>query len=425
MFPNFGKDVATAVIKNKGGFLKTRVCKLPWGDLVLLEKAFLIFKGGQRKHELHLPGEIFRPNQTLKKHSGGVSTHIIYADAYEAERGATHAVRKYGLRSKEKGTEAADLNTDVQALREYVIFLLRMGPHFERVLRDLYVGMNHLASQYGWKINESKKKATVQIVRGLIEKDSLGRQNIPAAAMSMGGAIWNLLEREEAVQWLSMHMDQRAIQTERLIAAHMGLYKDLWSIVGRDTSIATLLNGDPAQTQPSRAKLASIFEQMKSIQLRPFIKNARHTTRDIERVLDALSRYGEDELKLKRKEILIRRLKEGARWVFALDALQREIIFPLSFLIEDLLRENRVKYRSKGKQKQRVPITASMAPAKFADFEERIRGFTQKLGKCDDEALVHPVKNEILALLDMAESHRLMDDWRYVKQDLIAISQIL
>lgn len=425
MFPNFGKMVAVTEIKNRGGLLKAPMQKLPWGDLVLLEKAFLMFKSGQRNHELHLPGEIFRPNKTLTRRSEGTSTHIIYADAYEAVRGATHAVRNYGLRGKQKGTEASDLKTDVQTLREYVVFLLRMGPHFEHVLRDLYLGMGSLAERYGWKIDESKKKATAQMIRGLIEKDSLGRQNIPAAAMSMGGAIWNLLEREEAMQWLSMHMDQRAIQTERLIASHMDLYKDLWIIVGKDSSTEVLLCNSPARTEPARANLARIFEQMESIRLLPFAKNARHTSRDIERVLHALSRPGGEDQEIKEKKKLIRRLKEGARWVFVLDSLQREIIFPLSYLIDDLLRENRVKHRAKGKQKKRVPITTSMAPEKFADFEERIRQFGQKLGKCDDSVLAHPVKNEILALLDVAEAHRIMDDWRYVKQDLVAISQIL
>jgi hypothetical protein len=419
MHPNYGKRVENGLIKNRGGFLRAPIQQLPWGDAVLLKKAFLVFPDGSRKHELFFPGVIFRPNRGLAKRTDNASTHIIYRDAYEAERGAEHAVRNYGLRTKAKGSESSDLAGDVSALREYVIFLLRMGPHLEHVLHDLSAGMNHLVGRYGWKIDESKRKANMQMIRGLIREDSLGRTNIPAQAMSMGGAIWNLLEREEAVQWLSMHMDQKALQTSRLIAAQIDLYQRLWSGFCPTAAIkqrtATMMHDAERQIYE-----LSVFRGLfGNIVLLPFRKNASHTIRDIESAVKNImdgndSGYGE----------ALFRLREGIRWVFVLDALQRGIIFPLSHLIADLLRRERVKRRYVA-EKSRIIISSALAPERFADIGARIVEFGTKLAKCEDEVLAHPVKNEVLALLDVAKTHIAEDDWRLVKQDLDAIADIL
>ncbi|MDF1497590.1 MAG: hypothetical protein P1P90_06090 [Patescibacteria group bacterium] len=424
MYPNIGKPEVFSVIKNGGGFVKAPMQHMPWGDRILLEKAFLIFPDGSRKHQLLLPGVIFRPNRDLARRTKGASTHQIYTDAYEAQRGAEHTVKNYGVRSKERATETGDLKADVKTLREYVIFLLCMGPHMEHVLRDLHLGMTDLAVRYSWKFDENKKKATEQMIRGLVEKDSLGRKNIPAAAMSMGGAVWNLLEREEVVQWLSMHMDQRAIQTERLIDEHICLYQQLWDLVGKESSIHELISGSDHETLPARTRLKKLYDQLAAVSLRPFVKNAKHTARDVAEVLDIL-KIGSREHERNLKEQSIRRLREGIRWVFVLDALQRGIIFPLSYLIEDLLRQERLN-RRRTKAKSRVIITSSMAPEKFYDLGSRIAEFQAKLAKCKDGVLVHPVKDEILALLAIADNHiAKVDDWRLVKQDLDAIAEIL
>ncbi|GEM_PF-1277309 len=419
MHPNYGKYIENGLIKNRGGFLKAPIQQLPWGDAILLKKAFLIFPDGSRKHELFFPGIIFRPNRNLAKRSDNSSTHIIYHDAYEAERGAKHAVQNYGLYSKAKGTEIADLTIDISTLREYVIFLLRMGPHFEHVLRDLNKGMNHLVERYGWKVDENKQKATARMMRGLIAEDSLGRINIPAQAMSMGGAIWSLLEREEAMQWLSMHMDQKALQTSRLIATQIDLYQRFWNSFCKLQTIKqrTLFMKHDAKRQINEL---SLFRDLFSgVILLPFRKNAFHTIRDIEfaikNILDGDSAsYGKS----------LFRLREGVRWVFVLDTLQRDIIFPLSHLIAELTRSERAK-RSKTQEKHRIIISATLSPKRFADLKARIVEFRNKLAKCEDQVLLHPVKNEVLGLLKVTETHIIEDDWRLVKQDLDAIANIL
>jgi hypothetical protein len=425
MFPGFGERVESGLIRNGGGFLKGPMQRMPWGDHILLEKAFLVFPDGSRKHKLYLPGAIFRPNRELARRTSGASTDLIYICAYAAERGANHAVINYGVRSKSRGTETADLKSGVQTLREYVLFLLKMGPHMEHILKDLYVGMDTLATEYSWKVDEKKKQASIAMIRGLLEYDSLGRKNYPAAAMAMGGAIWNLLEREEAVQWLNMHMDQRCVQTERLISEHISLYQQLWNLVGKETAIRELVNNPDYETLPQRSKLRAIHDQLETVHLRPFVKNAKHTVRDAAAVLDIISLSGPScNHEREQKEEYVKRLKEGIRWVFVLDALQRGIIFPLSYLIDDILRAERIK-RRRTKEKGRVIITSDLAPEKFADLHDRIKTFRAKLDKCNDEALAHPVKSEILAMLDIADTHIVEDDWRYVKADLDAIAEIL
>lgn len=423
MFPGIGRTVHRK-IKNRGGFLKGMMHHMPWGDRVLLEKAFLIFPDGQRKHHLLLPGVIFRPNRELAKRTDGASTHIIYSDAYEAERGAKHAVVNYGARAKGKHTESTELKLTVKTLREYVIFLLSQGPHFEHVLRDLSVGMDQLAVEYSWKVDDKKKQAAIDMIRGLLERDSLGRRNPSASAMAMGGAIWNLLEREEAVQWLDMHMDHRAVQTERLISAHLELYQKLWDLVGKESAFKSLVESEPKQSLHTRLQLKQIHDQLEMVHLRPFAKNAKHTVRDLGEVLYLLQHRGVSADDEKVKAEALRRLKEGIRWVFVLDALQRGIIFPLSFLIDELLRAERVK-RRKTKIKGRVIITSSMSPLKFDDLSGRLSEFERKLDKCQDDVLAHPVKNEVLSLLYLASAHIQEDDWRKVKTDLDAIAQIL
>ncbi len=424
MYPNIGRIEAFSVIKNGGGFVEAPMQRMPWGDRILLEKAFLIFRDGSHKHQLLLPGVIFRPNRDLARRTKGASTHIIFHDAYAAQRGAEHSVKNYGVRSKERATETGDLKADVKALREYVIFLLRMGPHMEHVLRDLHLGMNKLAGEYSWKFDESKKKATEQMIRGLVEKDSIGRKNTPAAAMIMGGAIWNLLEREEMIQWLSMHMDQRAVQTERFIDEHIGLYQYLWNLIGKESTIKELADKPTHDTLKDRIMLKRAHEMLSCFCLRPFVKNAKHTSRDIAVVIDVLSRPAGYVHETEQRRSALMRLKEGIRWVFVLDALERGIIFPLSYLIDDLLRQERLN-RRRTKAKGRVVITRSMAPEKFADLSDRIAEFKAKLDKCKDDILAHPVKSEVLVLLTIAENHIAEDDWRLVKQDLDAIAEIL
>ncbi len=432
MFPGIGKPHKLSVIKSSGGILKGPMQHLPWRDKVLLEKAFLVFSDGSKNHRLFLPGAIFRPNRQLAKRTKDASTHIIYEDLYAAERGAKHAVVNYGARTKGKYTEIEDLETTVKTLREYVLFLLAQGPHFEHVLRDLSLGMDQLIAEYSWKIDDFKKKATVDMIRGLLERDSLGRRNPSASAMAMGGAIWNLLEREEAVQWLDMHMDMRAVQTERLIAAHISLYQKLWDLIGKDSAIKALVESRYDETRPTRFKISQIHDQMQNVRLRPFVKNAKHTVHDMAEVLDLLSRTTHYPHEEQKRIDALKRLKEGVRWVFVLDALQRGIIFPLSYLIDDLLRAERAKRKRTGqKDKPRyVPISSKMAPEKFADLSERIYEFREKLKKCVDEIegekiLEHPVKDAVLALLGLAQVHLAEDDWRKVKTDLDAIAQIL
>lgn len=424
MFPNIGKRIENSYIKNRGGFLKGSMQHLPWGDLVLLEKAFLIFPDGSRKHQLHLPGEIFRRNRALEKRTNSASTHLIYTDVYEAQRGAVHPVFNYGVRTKQRATEIGDLNTDISTLREYVVFMLRMGPHFEHVLKDLYIGMSDLAARYSWKLDENKKQATSRMIRGLIEKDSLGRKNIPAAAMSMGGAIWNLLEREENIQWLSMHMDQRAIQTERLIRAHMDLYGELWDLFGGRAATSGILVDSAHETSLPRMKMNELVSKLETVKIRTFCKNAKHTARDIRALETCLGQVPASNQRDADVKDYVIRLREGIRWVFVLDALQRDIIFPLSYLIEDLLRQERIK-RRRTKSKGRVVITSDMAPEKFADIADRISEFKSKLSKCNDQILVHPVKNEVLGILAVVDGRITQDDWRLVKNDLDAIVDIL
>jgi hypothetical protein len=428
MYPGIGRHLDQNTIKNKGGAITGPMQLLPCGDLVLLEWRTHYFKDGSRPSKRYGPGTILRPNRKTAKKTNYRSTHQIYDDAYALERGATHAVRRYGVRSKERGTEIGDIAVDKQTLREYVVFLIRMGPHMEHVLKDLYLGMNKLAKRYGWMIDESKKKAAIQIIRGLIEKDSLGRKNIPAAAMSMGGAIWNLLEREEVIQWLSMYMDQKAVQTERLIDTHIDLYRRLWNLVGKDSAIETLLDQPSHETLPFRMKLKDLYDQFETVCLKPFVRNAQHTVRDIATVLDLLSNsssYGYG--RILRKETLTR-LKEGIRWVFVLDALQREIIFPLSFLINDLIAQDRLKRR--GTKKRPIKITTSLAPEKFADLAGRIESFEKRLGKCqskahEHEVLEHDVKEEVLGYLELAKAHIREGKWVPVKNDLDTIAGIL
>ncbi|MFZ6015618.1 MAG: hypothetical protein ACOYUZ_04685 [Patescibacteria group bacterium] len=427
MFPGFGKNIPGFKVKNKGGIVQGPMQLMPWGDLILLEYRTLYFPDGSRQSERLPPGTILRPNRKLAGEKNPQTTHIVYHDAYEAERGAKHAVRRYGIRGQEAITEAGDLNFTKKALREYVVFLLRQGPHLEHVLRDLFTAMMKLAKRYGWMIDEDKKKAAEQMLRGLIEKDSLGRKNLPAAAMSMGGAIWHLLEREEAIQWLSMRMDQKAVQTERLIAEHMELYQQLWDMVGKDTAIAELTRLPHHETQQRRLKMRLLHGQLEAVRLRPFIKNARHTVRDIGEILDVISHpaFASNQ---ERKAKPLYRLREGIRWVFVLNALQREIIFPLSFLLDDLERKDRLRRR--GTDEKPTKIVTAMAPDKFADLDERLQRFEQRLDKCQDEikgekVLGHPVKDEVLGFLELTKAHLAEDDWRVVKNDLDTIAGIL
>ena len=436
MYPNIGKKIEGFTIHNKAGFLKADMWLFPWGDLVLLQKAFLIFPEGDRTHELYYPGTIFRHNRKKGKKSQGKTTHLIYCDAYEAFRGSEHAVHSYGTRSKKRATETGDLTYDVKAWREYVTLLFKLGPHFRHVLDGLLAGMHELTSSYKYKTDEVKQMALQDMRRALQIKDSLGRENIPASAFAVGGAISRLLERQENIQWLSMHMDQRSLQMSRVIEEHMKLYYDLWNSFCSPTAVRQAIANWPIMS----LRLPRLRDALSACIILPYRKNAYHTVQDIEDILAIDVRRLDSSI----IEPKLKKLQQGIRWMFVLHALQMEIIFPLSYLIDRLLREERLR-RRQTKKKGYIALPTSLAQDEFLDLAARLfmdkeliidgktvvlpklatQSFEQRLAKCSDEDLAHPVKGEILELLVLAKQHIANDDWRQVKKDLDAIAEIL
>lgn len=428
MQSSLGKFIASNRVFRDGAELVADMWRYPWGDLVLLSEASFHYPepNKKKKSETLLAGSILRPNKQKAKDTEGRTTHASFSDLYKVFRGSSHAVSNYGAEGGVPDTEETEVQATIQALHEYVTLLFSLEPHFAHVLEDVKVGMGDLASSYQYKVNEQKRRAQAHMWRGIMDTDSLGRHNPGAQRYAMYGAGSELRKREDAIQWLSMHMDHKTARCLRLINEHVELYHQIWQEICTTSAKKQLTNWQAHGVKYGLIK--DLYLTVSAIRVRPFRRLAAQTERDLRELLYAMEKQrGPDNI-----YPIVDRLREGTRWVFALDTLQMQIIFPLSALVHRLERKEKNR-RRRTKKKGPIRISFEMAPEEFSMLakmiftnppfvirgeDEEDQSFETRLGRINDQDLRSPKKASTLRRLQEVRYYAEQNDWRGVKEAL-------
>lgn len=427
-------QVQHVVVRNRGLRLRAKALILPSRDLVQIPPV-TVPPNAERAKPLVVPaGAIWRPNGQLAKDTNGQSTHARYDDLYDLLRGGRHVVRRYGASSSVPASETAEVAEDIATARAFVRFVLAMGVYLPDEKRAFLRIQAELVGRYVPKRNERKVTARERFMRGMIMKDATGRENRPAAAMVSGAGIGHLLTRVQDIRRISTCIDRRTVCVFGYIEEHLELYKELWAALS--TSRRSVDRGmfqryldacdDPrahraeAALRATERLLIEFRTAFRTIVARPFCRNARRTVRDLDRAI-AYCRAG-DRARLRFE---LERIRRGIRWTFVLHALQAEVLSPLSYLMEQLVREERKRMRDAGLPRGRVSIRREMSPDRFAAIEKSLVSFLHRLEKCSDQGLAAPVKDNVDVWASLAKQAMSEDAWFEAKALLLRAAKLL
>jgi hypothetical protein len=373
----------------------------------------VLVKDAKVNDKCYPAGTVFVPNKRLAKDSKDRVTHMAYRQGlYEAFRGGSHTVRHGGVLPEHAFGEIAELQEDAAAARAYVGVLLATGtitPEKEKVaLSDLH----RLTRSYDAKRDERKKKARAQLERGAQPKDSLGRNNVGARGFSIGGAIRNLHARQDNVRTIAAAVDRRDIFLYGAIEAHMDLFRLLRRELHPVSGKFELLSATRELNE--RAIGFSLVCAL------PFKTNARLTERGLLEAAISVQR-GDREETIK----ILKRIRQGIAWTFALHKFETTVLAPLSYLIEEVRAGNRSVRRKEGKGSPPIPVSCAAAPERFARIIFALRDFTSRLELCSDAWPEAPRKNAITAFIQTAEQYIAVDDWLKAKEALRSASALM
>jgi len=118
---------------------------------------------------------------------------------------------------------------------------------------------------------------------------------------------------------------------------------------------------------------------------------------------------------------LLRKIRRGIRWIFALDALQMQVIRPLSLLLDEIKRLERKRLRNGDGTftKDKIVIQRSAAPHLIAAIEKSLQEVRTKIHeRCRDNDLARPIKKRVELYLEVAQEAMAADDWGLAKTNL-------
>lgn len=406
--------IETISAMNKGRKLEGLAHVYPWGDAATLKDTVL---KGPRKSETLRAGSYIRPNLKLAEKTGGKTTHQIWVTVHGVLLAGFHVSSRYGIKNPTAGTEMHELDADIDGLRDFSQFLFRVYAYTPEEQERYLASQAERAERYETKVDEAKVAAQERMEEATDFEDSRGRRNPMAKAMVNGVAIGKLMERRQAVRGIGTRYDWRTRYVHMLIREHTNIFGRLWSSLSlraegvsmpQENAIfgtCKLQDGAPLLIHPSRGEeglkqAERLFREqyaiVSGISLRPFVRNALHTKRDLELAI-ALVQAGNRVELLK----LMRKMRRGIRWVFAQNALVMDALIPYAVLLDEL------KNRTKGKERR--PLTRDMARERFDSLDALIAGLIQKIeDKCHDKdldsgvGLDHEIKDTVLAYLNHA-----------------------
>jgi len=429
------------IVHNSNGFLKGDMRAYEWGDLVQLEDGWLVFPQGGKKHRFVPRGTIWVFNREKAGEKAG-TTHLRYDSLYERQRADRHAVSNYGTRTRDPATEKSELERDIALLRGFSEYVLYMRRHLPEQWQEMLARQEEIASRYEPKRAAPKVDAQEYMARSADPLDSRGQPNPFKNAMESGTAIGNIMIRLEDIPRIARCLDRRSGGVFNLITWHLQQFWDLWRFLEPGARCPQRLARVMASSdripdwrallkardfQAIQRALVARQIPIASMHIRPFCRNAAHTVADLD---EAIVRCRAQDAK--GLVMLLKRIKEGIRFIFVLDFLQMDIIGPLSDLLERLRRQVRAGLIPRLTDEQgKLVIRRELAPDRFAALQARIDSFEQRLAKCDDTGLKRRspksqgLKSKIQDGLVQVRSHITADDWNSVKRGLDEIADML
>jgi len=169
-------------------------------------------------------------------------------------------------------------------------------------------------------------------------------------------------------------------------------------------------------------RLLEYHEAFAAIKARPFCKNAAHVAAELKDASE-LCLKGERE----RLRTVLRKIRRGLRWVFALDSLQMEVILPLSLLLEQLTKL-RKRMRDGDRTYTRGPagVPRAAAPELFSRIEQSLLDLRTKVrAKCNDDDLATKIKDRVELYLGTAQEYLQADEWLLAKHNLLQAARCM
>jgi len=415
----------------RGNPLKIKARCFKWGDLVTTQAFTLPGKGKQPAEEFPA-GTIFRRNKWMGKKSEGASEWMRYRNLYDLWRAGRHIENRY---DQDERVELDGFREKARAYVQVLIYLKNVKPEDKEKVVDEFVRAAEALShkQAGRKIVAGARfMEALPAKPGEVFRDATGRKNPAAAAMIAGAGQGHLIERWEDAEAIVARTDLRTIEVFNAIQRHMLSYWNLWYAINpkvrhyHDPKMSELLympdlkglNGPvrvsvrdatAEQLEDVRRLLIQQRDVFSAIVERPYYNNAAHTALDLE----AASQLCDVDKKAALAAAL-EKVINGIRWAFAQHVLQMSYVTPLAMLLEHLERQKKILRNGSGDETP-IVIKRSMAPHDFAQLEDAMQAFKERVLKCSDEGLDRQLKNVTLARVAMCQGLQDCDMWPQAK----------
>jgi len=431
-------EVRTETVKNGGGTLTCDMAVFPWGDLMMLKNAAMPRPGKRGIHEVMVKaGGIWVCNWELQKRSKGKSTHVYYDNLYDRLRAGEHIKR----------TEQAEERIMCDFIREQRDFsrmLIDMRAFTPEEQAERLRFQRERIERLMAARDDQKVEARKLMAEAAELEDAAGRRNPLAMGFKSGAAIDRCLKRRQNANNIWSHEVWRTRQVSLLIAYHLDLYGELWdalsmrshvtqgadqvrifkenAFIENDTSsLLAETRGLPGLQAASR-RLLEYRDIFLAIKARPFRKNAAHVAEELKEAAELCSKGDREKLRT-----LLRKIRRGLRWIFALDSLQMEVILPLSLLLEQLTKSRKRRRDEYGMfSPGRASIPRSAAPELFSKIEQSLLDLRTKIRvKCNDDDLATKVKDRVELYLGTAQDYLTTDEWQLAKYNLLQAARCL
>lgn len=371
------------------------------------------------------PGMVWVPNREAARLTNGATGYMLCDDAYKALRLCLHASNGYGIGTPDPTSESAVLHRSIREARALSNASLRrrlLPPAARSANDDRLAG---LGADFVAKRSETKRDAGTRFLEAgrTIRSDRLGRPNAPAAAMKIGKGIGDLLQRLYDVAQINEVITSRATVLGRFIETKMLAFDALWAdlqgephferggyvfrlcYLVREGSLPNATSYALRRGENAKADLVRTFlkhrQTMSGIRALPFRKNAFHAMHDLDTAV-SLVRAGSVDALTRHLETL----RQGLRWIYALNYLQLVILTPLSLFLARAERDETYAHPS-----------MALVPS--------LRVFESKLAKCSDKNLKTPVKERVVSHLIAAISAADSGGLHAAKESLEEIAKIL
>ncbi len=431
-------ETRTETVKNGGGTLTCDMAVFPWGDLMMLKNAAMPRPGKRGIHEVMIKaGGFWVSNQELRRRSKGKATHAYYDNLYDRLRGGEHTKR-----TEEK--EDRDMGAFIREQRDFSRMLIDMRAFTPDEQAERMEFQRRRIGRLMGVRDERKAEARDLMAEAAELEDANRRRNPLAMGFVSGASIDRLQKRRKDAVGIWSHEVWRTRQASLLIAYHMDLYGELWealsmrpavggaagqvrifgdtaSIENDSLSLVAETRGVPGLQAASR-RLLEYHHVFAAIKARPFRKNAAHVAAEL-REAASLCVMGDRE----RLRTLLRKIRRGLRWVFALDSLQMDVVLPLSLLLQQLAKSHKRRRDGNGAfVKGPVRIPRAAAPELFSRIEQSLLDLRTKIrAKCNDDDLATKIKDRVELYLGTAQEYLQADEWLLAKHNLLQAARCL